>query len=53
MDFTSPANSASKVRAGRVGINRMTDDSQAPWDGFKYSGIGREYGRYGIEAFLE
>jgi aldehyde dehydrogenase (NAD+) len=34
-------------------INNMTDDPQAPWGGFKYSGIGREYGRYGIEAFLE
>jgi len=31
----------------------MTDDPQAPWGGFKYSGIGREYGRYRIEAFLE
>ena len=31
----------------------MTDDPQAPWGGFKYSGVGREYGRYGIEAFLE
>jgi aldehyde dehydrogenase (NAD+) len=44
---------ASKIRAGRVVINGMTDDPQAPWGGFKYSGIGREYGRYGIEAFLE
>ena len=44
---------ASKLRAGRVVINGMTDDPQAPWGGFKYSGIGREYGRYGIEAFLE
>src|SRR6476660_7989293 len=44
---------ASQLRAGRVVINRMTDDAQAPWGGFKYSGIGREYGRYGIEAFLE
>ena len=44
---------ASQVRAGRVVINGMTDDPQAPWGGFKYSGVGREYGRYGIEAFLE
>src|SRR5216684_3735380 len=44
---------ASQIRAGRVVINGMMDDPQAPWGGFKYSGIGREYGRYGIEAFLE
>src|SRR5437588_1377154 len=44
---------ASQIRAGRVVINNMTDDPQAPWGGFKYSGFGREYGRYGIEAFLE
>ena len=44
---------ASQIRAGRVVINGMTDDPQAPWGGFKYSGFGREYGRYGIEAFLE
>jgi len=31
----------------------MTDDPKAPCGGFKYSGIGLEYGRYGIEAFLE
>jgi aldehyde dehydrogenase (NAD+) len=44
---------AAQLRAGRVVINGMTDDPQAPWGGFKYSGIGREYGRYGIEAFVE
>jgi hypothetical protein len=44
---------ASQIRAGRVVINGMTDDPQAPWGGFKYSGVGREYGRYGIDAFLE
>jgi aldehyde dehydrogenase (NAD+) len=44
---------ASRLRAGRVVINNMTDDPQAPWGGFKYSGVGREYGKYGIEAFLE
>lgn len=44
---------ASQLRAGRVVINGMTDDPQAPWGGFKYSGVGREYSRYGIEAFVE
>ena len=44
---------ASQLRAGRVVINGMTDDPQAPWGGFKYSGFGREYGQYGIEAFVE
>jgi aldehyde dehydrogenase (NAD+) len=44
---------ASQLRAGRVVINGMTDDPQAPWGGFKYSGVGREYGQYGIEAFVE
>ena len=44
---------ASQLRAGRVVINGMTDDPQAPWGGFKYSGFGREYGGYGIEAFVE
>jgi aldehyde dehydrogenase (NAD+) len=36
-----------------VVINGMTDDPQAPWDGFEYSGVGREYAGYGMEAFLE
>src|ERR1700720_4329603 len=43
----------SQLRAGRVVINTMADDPQAPWGGFKYSGVGRKYGKYGIEAFLE
>jgi aldehyde dehydrogenase (NAD+) len=44
---------ASQLRAGRVVINGMIDDPQAPWGGFKFSGVGREYGVYGINAFLE
>lgn len=44
---------ASQLRAGRAVINGMTDDPQAPWGGFRYSGVGREYGQYGIEAFVE
>ena len=44
---------AGQIRAGRVVINGMIDDPQAPWGGFKYSGVGREYAAYGIEAFVE
>ena len=44
---------ASQIRSGRVVINGMTDDPDAPWGGFKFSGVGREYGQYGMEAFLE
>ncbi|HLZ77217.1 aldehyde dehydrogenase family protein [Phenylobacterium sp.] len=44
---------AEQIEAGRVVINGMADDPQAPWGGFKHSGVGREYGAFGIEAFLE
>jgi aldehyde dehydrogenase (NAD+) len=44
---------ASQIRSGRVVINNMTDDPQAPWGGFKFSGVGREYGQYGMGAFME
>jgi aldehyde dehydrogenase (NAD+) len=44
---------ASRVQAGRVAINGMLDDQQAPFGGFKNSGVGREFGIYGIQAFLE
>ena len=44
---------ASRLRDGMVVINNMTDDPQALWGGFKFSGVGREYGKYGIEAFME
>lgn len=44
---------ASQILAGRVAINGMLDDQQAPFGGFKHSGVGREFGPFGIEAFLE
>jgi aldehyde dehydrogenase (NAD+) len=44
---------ASRIQAGRVAINGLLDDQQAPFGGFKHSGVGREFGTYGIEAFLE
>jgi aldehyde dehydrogenase (NAD+) len=52
-DLSRARRVACQLRTGRVVINGMTDDPQAPWGGFKYSGVGREYGQYGIEAFLE
>jgi len=44
---------ASHLLVGRVAINGMLDDQQAPFGGFKHSGVGREFGTFGIEAFLE
>ena len=44
---------ASQILAGRVAINGLLDDQQAPFGGFKNSGVGREFGTYGIGAFLE
>jgi aldehyde dehydrogenase (NAD+) len=44
---------ASQIQAGRVAINGLLDDPQAPFGGFKHSGVGREFGTFGIEAFLE
>ncbi|WP_040167316.1 aldehyde dehydrogenase family protein [Microbacterium gorillae] len=44
---------ATRIRTGRVRINGKPLDKNAPHGGFKLSGIGREWGRYGIEEFLE
>ena len=52
-DFERARRIAYQLPAGRVASNAMTDDSLAPWGGFNHSGFGREYGRYGIEAFVE
>jgi aldehyde dehydrogenase (NAD+) len=44
---------ASRIDAGRVMINGLTHDPAVPFGGFKQSGIGREYGTQGLEAYLE
>jgi aldehyde dehydrogenase (NAD+) len=44
---------ARRLRAGRIRINGSPVNQRAPHGGFKLSGIGREFGRYGIEEFLE
>jgi aldehyde dehydrogenase (NAD+) len=44
---------AKKIQAGRITINALTDEPSAPFGGYKQSGLGRENGVMGIEAFLE
>lgn len=44
---------AERIEAGRVLVNTLAHEPAAPFGGFKQSGIGREYGTFGIEAFLE
>jgi acyl-CoA reductase-like NAD-dependent aldehyde dehydrogenase len=44
---------ARRMRTGQVQINGATFNPVAPFGGFKQSGHGREYGRFGIEEFLE
>ncbi|MCP3029834.1 aldehyde dehydrogenase family protein [Halobacillus sp. A1] len=44
---------ASSIRAGRVKVNDAEADFSSPFGGFKQSGIGREWGDFGIEEYLE
>jgi betaine-aldehyde dehydrogenase len=45
---------ARRMRAGIVWINcSQPTFLQAPWGGYKKSGIGRELGRWGLENYLE
>lgn len=52
-DVARARETASRIEAGRVLVNTVTHDPAAPFGGFKQSGIGREYGTFGLEAFLE
>jgi aldehyde dehydrogenase (NAD+) len=44
---------AARIQSGRVVINGAPHEPLAPFGGFKQSGIGREYGVFGLEAYLE
>ncbi len=44
---------AQRVRAGTYGVNGYGSDPCIPFGGFKQSGIGREGGTEGLEAYLE
>ncbi|WP_062608415.1 aldehyde dehydrogenase family protein [Caballeronia calidae] len=44
---------AMRMRAGSVYVNYPAWDPGSPFGGYKQSGNGREYGEWGLEAFLE
>ncbi|WP_274653191.1 aldehyde dehydrogenase family protein [Paenibacillus humicola] len=44
---------ASQIKAGVILINGAGFEMKAPFGGFKQSGIGREYGVFGLEECLE
>jgi aldehyde dehydrogenase (NAD+) len=44
---------ARRVRTGTLGINQYMLDFSSPFGGFKASGIGREFGPEGIDAYVE
>lgn len=44
---------AAQMRTGMVHINGAPVDARVPFGGYKQSGNGREWGRYGMEEFME
>lgn len=44
---------ARRLRTGQVHVNGAGVDLAAPFGGYKQSGNGREWGRFGLEEFLE
>jgi acyl-CoA reductase-like NAD-dependent aldehyde dehydrogenase len=44
---------AKQLRTGQVEVNGGSFNPNAPFGGYKQSGLGREYGSFGLEEFLE
>ncbi|MFF0437326.1 aldehyde dehydrogenase family protein [Streptomyces sp. NPDC004327] len=44
---------AARLRAGGVGINTIGRNMEAPFGGFKKSGVGRDVGSYALHAYSE
>ena len=44
---------ARRLRTGMVHINGAATDMAAPFGGYKRSGNGREWGRFGLDEYLE
>ena len=53
-DLATAVRCMRELRAGTVWINDpLTDNDAGPFGGFKQSGLGRELGQEGLEAFQE
>ncbi|MBC7594454.1 MAG: aldehyde dehydrogenase family protein [Kineosporiaceae bacterium] len=44
---------ARRVRTGQIDVNGAAYNPNAPFGGYKQSGVGREMGRLGLDEFLE
>ena len=44
---------ARQIRAGNVNLNGLPNERTAPFGGYKQSGNGREWGKFGMEEYLE
>ncbi|MEX0170406.1 aldehyde dehydrogenase family protein [Streptomyces sp. LMG1-1-1.1] len=44
---------AGRLRAGGVGVNTIGRNMEAPFGGFKKSGVGRDVGSYALHAYSE
>ena len=55
--FTADSGKAMEVakllRSGNVGINTLQRNHEAAFGGFKYSGVGRDGGSWGLHAYSE
>ena len=58
-DYVFSGDSARAMRIGRrlrsanVGINTVQRNHETPFGGTKYSGVGRDGGSYGLQAYTE
>ena len=45
---------AKKLQAGMIGLNcQLTFDHNVPFGGYKQSGLGKEFGYEGIDAYMK
>jgi len=53
-DFARAMQVVKQVRAGIFWVNHIQPTYvEAPWGGYKQSGMGRELSKYGVEAYLQ